>query len=136
MEKLTAQEALIYIMVTTSAADEAISDNELKAISEIVSRFPVFRGFDMERLDALAAECCSYLENPDGIERILDVTQAALSPKLQDTAYALAVEVAASDLDVRQEELMFLQLLRDRFELEDLTVAAIERSARIRFRKE
>ncbi|WP_297323470.1 tellurite resistance TerB family protein [uncultured Bartonella sp.] len=135
MEKLTVQEALIYIMVTTSAADEAISDNEFKALSEIVSHFPVFRGFDIERLDALAAECCVYLENPDGIERILDVTEAALPAKLRETAYALAVEIAASDLDIRQEELMFLQLLRDRFELEDLTVAAIERSARIRFRK-
>lgn len=135
MEKLTVQEALIYIMVTTSAADEAISDNEFKALSEIVSHFPVFQGFDMERLDALAAECCVYLENPDGIERILDVTEAALPPKLRETAYALAVEIAASDLDIRQEELLFLQLVRDRFELEDLTVAAIERSARIRFRK-
>lgn len=135
MEKLTTQEALIYIMVTTSAADEAISDDELQLISDIVSRFPVFNGFDRQRLDALAAECCSYLENSDGIEQILDVTEAALSPKLRDTAYALAVEVAASDLDVKQEELQFLQLLRDRFELEDLTVAAIERSARIRFRK-
>lgn len=135
MEKLTTQEALIYIMVTTSAADEAISDEELQLISDIVFRLPVFKGFDRQRLDALAAECCFYLENPDGIEQILDVTGAALSPKLRDTAYALAVEVAASDLDVKQEELQFLQLLRDRFELEDLTVAAIERSARIRFRK-
>ena len=63
------------------------------------------------------------------------MTAKALSPKLRDTAYALAVEVAASDLDVKQEELMFLQILREQFELEDLTVAAIERSARIRFRK-
>lgn len=135
MEKLTAQEALIYIMVTTSAADEAISTVELELISNMVSHLPVFRGFDIERLDALAAECCMYLEKADGIDRILDVTQAALTPKLQDTAYALAVEIAASDLDVKQEELQFLQLLADRWELEDLTVAAIERSARIRFRK-
>ncbi|MBI0139653.1 tellurite resistance TerB family protein [Bartonella sp. W8125] len=135
MEILTAQEALIYIMVTTSAADAAVSDNELKLISEIVARLPVFSGFDEERLDALAAECCSYLGLDDGLERILEMAGAALSARLRDTAYALAVEVAASDLDVRQEELMFLQILREHFELEDLTVAAIERSARIRFRK-
>ncbi|MHC5306267.1 tellurite resistance TerB family protein [Bartonella sp. LJL80] len=135
MEKLTAQEALIYIMVTTSAADAAMSTDELQSISEIVSHYPVFRGFDFDRLDALAAECYTYLEENDGIEQILDVAHAALPEKLRDTAYALAVEVAASDLDVKQEELLFLQLLRDRWELDDLTVAAIERSARIRFRK-
>ena len=53
MEKLTAQEALIYIIVTTSAADAAVSDDELELISEIVARFPVFRGFDRTRLDQL-----------------------------------------------------------------------------------
>lgn len=135
MAKLTAQEALIYIMVVTSAADETISSRELRLISDIVSRLPVFDGFDMERLDALVAECCTYLENANGIEHILNITQAALSKKLQDTAYALAVEVAACGLDVKQEELVFLQLLADRWELENLTVAAIERSARIRYRK-
>jgi len=119
----------------TSAADETISSRELQLISDIVSRLPVFDGFDMERLDALVAECCTYLENANGIEHILNITQAALSEKLQDTAYALAVEVAACGLDVKQEELVFLQLLADRWELENLTVAAIERSARIRYRK-
>lgn len=135
MEKLTAQEALIYVMVTTSAADAAVSDHELELISDIVACLPVFKGFDRKRLDQLAAKCCSYLAHEDGIGQIIEVTAKALSPKLRDTAYALAVEVAASDLDVKQEELMFLQILREQFELEDLTVAAIERSARIRFRK-
>ena len=46
MEKLTAQEALIYIMVTTSAADAAVSDDELELISEIVARFPVIQRFE------------------------------------------------------------------------------------------
>lgn len=134
MEKLKPQEALIYIMVTTSAADEAISAKELQSISQIVSHYPIFKDFDFTRLDALAAECYNYLESSDGLEVILDTAHAVLPEKLRETAYALAVEVAASDLDVKQEELVFLQLLRDHWELDDLTVAAIERSARIRFR--
>nr|WP_196793562.1 tellurite resistance TerB family protein [Bartonella tamiae] len=135
MEKLTSQEALIYIMVTTSAADASMSTKELQSIADIVSHYPVFCDFDFDRLDSLAAECYTYLEQSDGIEQILDVTQVALPQKLRETAYALAVEVAASDLDVKQEELQFLQMMRDRWELDDLTSAAIERSARIRFRK-
>ena len=102
MEKLTAQEALIYIMVTTSAADAAVSDDELKLISEIVARLPVFKGFDRKRLDQLAAKCCSYLAHEDGIGQIIEVTGQALSPKLRDSAYALALAIAATNLYVRQ----------------------------------
>ena len=58
----------------------------------------------------------------------------ALPSKLYDTAYALAVEVAAADLEVAQEELRFLQLLRDKLALDKLVVAAIERGARARLR--
>jgi hypothetical protein len=60
---------------------------------------------------------------------------AALPERLYETAYALAVEVAAADLFVEQEELRFLQILRDRLNLDQLTSAAIERAARARYRK-
>jgi len=135
MAQLSPHEALIYIMVTISAADASMSNNELASISHIVARYPVFAGFDRERLDALAAECYSQLEASNGLERILDMSREALPEKLYHTAYALAVEVASSDLDLQQEQLLFLQMMRDCWELDDLTVAAIERSARIRFRK-
>jgi len=135
MAQLTPHEALIYIMVTASAADAALSNNELASISNIVARYPVFYDFNRERLDALAAECYTHLEARNGLEDILDMAHDALPEKLYDTAYALAVEVAACDLDIQQEELLFLQMMRDRWELDDLTVAALERSARIRFRK-
>lgn len=135
MQKLTAQEALIAIMVTTSAANATLTVDQLQSINNIVSHYPVFNGFDVDRLDALAAECYTYLGADDGLEQILDATHAALPKKLRETAYALAVEVAAADLKIKQEELLFLQLLSDYWELDDLTVAVLKHSARIRFRQ-
>ncbi|GAB1580897.1 MULTISPECIES: tellurite resistance TerB family protein [Phyllobacteriaceae] len=135
MSKLSPQDALVYIMVTTSAADTQMTDAELSSIGNIVTRLPVFRSFDAGRLADLAARCYSLLEYEDGLDRILDIAHDALPERLYDTAYALAVEVAAADLHVEQEELRFLQMLRDRWNLDELTVAAIERSARVRFRK-
>jgi hypothetical protein len=58
---------------------------------------------------------------------------AQLSPRLKETAYALAVEVAASDLLVGKEELRFLAILRDALGLDKLLTAAIERSAIARY---
>ena len=135
MTKISPQDALVYIMVTTSAADTTMTDAELSSISNVVSRLTVFQGFDHARLSNLADDCLQLLTNEDGLERILDLAHDAMPEKLYDTAYALAVEVAAADLHVEQEELAFLQMLRDRWSLDELTVAAIERSARVRFRK-
>jgi len=135
MKKITPQDALVYIMITTSAADTTMTDAELSSIGNVVSRLPVFQGFDKERLPKLASDCYALLADEDGLEKILDLAHDALPERLYDTAYALAVEVAAADLHVEQEELEFLQMLRDRWTLDELTVAAIERSARVRFRK-
>ncbi len=135
MKNIAAQDALVYIMVTTSAADMRMTDAELASISNLVARLPVFYGFDAARLPRLASDCYKLLSDEDGLEKILDLAHDALPERLYETAYALAVEVAAADLHVEQEELEFLQMLRDRWTLDDLTVAAIERSARLRYRK-
>ncbi len=94
---------------------------------------PIFAGFNPEKLVRTAEACGVLLREDDGLERVLDVI-AGLPTRLHETAYALAVEVAAVDLHVEQEELRFLAMLRDRLDLDKLAVAAIERSARARYR--
>ncbi len=133
--KITPQDALIYIMVTVSAADTRMTDAELSSIGNLVRRLPVFTGFDVDTVPEIAERCYELLTKDDGLDRILDIAHQALPERLYETAYALAVEVAAADLHVEQEELEFLQLMRDLWNLDELSVAAIERSARVRFRK-
>lgn len=130
--KPTAQEALIYAMVTMSAVDRLISDGELSKIGAIVDQLPIFKGFDVDHLVKTAETCGNILSEEEGLDAILSTIAAALPKKLHETAYALAVEVAAVDRNVGQEEIRFLELLRDRLDLDKLTVAAIERGARAR----
>lgn len=130
----TVQEALIYAMVTMSAVDRNMSDKELGKIGNIVSQFPVFSSFDPENLVKAAEACGNILGEDDGLERILNIIADALPPKLYETAYALAVEVAAVDLVVKNEEIRFLELLGDKLSLDKLTIAAIERGARARYK--
>lgn len=124
--------ALIYVMVTMSAVDRSMNDKELARIGSIVRNLPVFRDFDEERLLHTARECGDILAEDGGLDAVLSMVTESLPEYLSETAYALAVEVAAADLDVQQEELRFLQMLRDRLDLDKLTVAAIERGARAR----
>lgn len=128
------QDALVYVMVVMSAVDRSMSDDEMKRIGNIIETLPVFRGYGEDRLISATRVCRELLQADDGLDRIFDIVSESVPHRLRDTAYAMAVEVAAADLHVEQEELRFLQMLRDRLALDKLTVAAIERGAQARFR--
>lgn len=131
---VTPHDALIYIMVTMSAVDSTMTDNELLKIGDIVQTLPIFEGYDRETLITTSRAASAILGKEDGLDTLLGIVADALPRKYHDTAYALAVEVAAVDLSVAQEELRFLQMLRDRLNLDKLTIAALERSATARYR--
>jgi tellurite resistance protein len=131
----SAHEALVHLMVTVSMADRTMSESEIGEIGLLVETLPAFEGFDRARLGDIAAETAKILETSEGLVRIIERAKAALPDKLLETAYALAVEVAAVDLVAGQEELRFLEMVRDAFDLDPLVTAAIERSARVRYRR-
>ncbi len=131
----TAHEALLHLMITVSMADRTMSESEIGEIGLLVETLPVFAGFDRSSLGDIASVTATLLEDGDGLATILKRAKAALPEKLYETAYALAVEVAAVDTEAGQEELRFLEMIRDDFDLDPLVTAAIERSARVRYRR-
>jgi len=131
-EPLNHHEALIYTMVTMSAVDRTMTDAELARIGEIVSNLPVFDLYDTEKLIATSRACGEILSGDNGLHRVLHLIRESLPTKLRETAYAVALEVAAADLDVRPEETRFLEMLSDTLDLDNLTRAAIERGIRAR----
>lgn len=133
--RISHQHALIYVMVMMSAVDSAMTDTELARIGRLSRFLPVFEDFDEEDLLHVARECATLISGPEGLDVALEVIREALPSSLCDTAYALAVEVAAADHRIRNEEVRLLQMLRDRLGLDKLTCAAIERGAIARFRK-
>lgn len=132
---LSQHEALVYVMVMMSAVDRDMTDDEFARIGGLVRFLPAFDGFDENELIHIGRECATQLAAPEGLDVTLEMVREALPQRLHDTAYALAVEIAAADQRIRNEEIRLLQLLRDRFQLDKLTCAAIERGAIARFRK-
>ena len=132
IEPLSHHAALVYVMVTVSAVDRTMTDDELARIGEIVSNLPVFADFDAERLVKTAEDCGEILSADGGLEQVLRLVHGAVPPKLRETAYAVALEVAAADRLVKPEEIRFLEMLGDALELDTLTKAAIERGIRAR----
>jgi hypothetical protein len=130
-----AHDALIHLMIVAASSDSAMTEKELVRIQALIVRLPVFEDFDKSRLTAVANACADKLNGSGGLDQVIDDALAALPKKLQDTAYAVAVEVTAVDLHLEQEELRFLELLRDKLDLDRLTTAAIETAARARHRR-
>ena len=131
-EPLNHHAALVYVMVTISAVDRAMTDDELHRIGEIVSNLPVFSDYDDNDLVKTAEACGEILSADGGLQQVLRLVHGALPEKLRETAYAVALEVAAADRLVRPEEIRFLEMLGDTLELDRMTTAAIERGIRAR----
>jgi hypothetical protein len=132
---LSTQDALVYLMIVTASSDSAMTDQELKRIDGLIGRLPVFEGYDRTSVPNVANACIDLINGPKGLDGVLAMAVAAIPKRLQDTAYALAVEVAAVDLQLEQEELRFLEMVRDHLDLDRLVTAAIETAARARHRR-
>jgi tellurite resistance protein len=128
-------DALIYTMVLAAAANQDMTDEELRTIGEIVNYLPIFKDFDSKRLPTVARECAEHLTNEDGLDRVLGEIKRALPASLRETAYALACDVIAADGKASQEELRLLEMLRDQLAIDMLAAAAIERGSRARHKK-
>lgn len=131
---LSPGDALVAAMLTTSAADERMSDTELRSISRMVDALPAFRGYDHDRIRHISAVVFDMLEADDGLDAIIGLVSEALPADLNETAYALACDVAAADGRVPMAERRWLQMLRHGLGVGRLTAAAIERGARARHR--
>lgn len=125
--------ALIYMMVMISAADAQMSDNEMSLIGDLVRHLPVFKKFDINNLPDVARECTAYLSAENGMRRTLHLIADSVPPRLRETAYAIACDIAAADGSVSTEEARLLELLRGELSIDRLHAAAIERGARARY---
>lgn len=127
------REALICTMVLVAATGGGISDREIGVMSGLVQTLPAFRDFAPARLAAASEAAVGLLDEDDGLAHAARLIRAALEPRLRETAYALACEVAAADGRAGQQCLRMLEFIRAELHLEPLIAVAIERAIRARY---
>lgn len=130
---VSTEAALIYTMVIVSAADSNMTDSELSAIGDIVRQLPAFNDYDPNLLPETARSCADILSEDDGMATVFGIIKESIPTGLHETAYALAIEVAAADGDANQDELRILEFIRYELGIDRLIAAGIERGARARF---
>lgn len=131
---LSPQDALIAAMIATSASDEQVRTAELVAIQRTVNHMPIFASYDPDRIRVIAQTVFELFEEEDGLDALFGLLRDALPEGLNETAYALACDVAAADGRLYEAELRMLEEMRDELNVDRLHAAAIEWSARVRHR--
>jgi len=134
MPATTVPEALIFVMVITSASDRDMTDMEMSRIGHVVRSWPIFQDFDDRRIVDVARDCQKLLHEEAGLDGVLSLIAKALPKRFADTAYAAAVEVATVDLEIRMEEHRILERLQDTLKLDAATAESIERATKARLR--
>jgi tellurite resistance protein len=133
-EILEPQQALVCTMVLVAATGGGITDREIGVMTGLVQTLPVFREFSSAQLDWATESAVALLREEDGLAHAGRLVRDSLEPRLRETAYALACEVAAADgRTTRQECLRMLEFVRDELRLDPLVAAAIERGVRARY---
>ena len=131
-DALTAPEALILTMVLVAAADGHLTDREIGTMSGQVQTLPVFHDFSTDQLAQATDAAVSLLNDEDGLKHAGELIRAALTPRLRETAYALACEVIAGDQGSKPASFDMLEFVRDELQLDAGTASAIERGVRAR----
>ena len=129
---LTPQEAVIYLMVMTSASDGRISEKELRTIGRVVRSYPLFSDADEDALVETSEACGRLMSSEGGLHKVLAAAAAALPEHLGETAYAAVVDVVTADENLDITEIRVLELVRDTLRVSDDGAAAIEHAARAR----
>ena len=129
---LNAQEALVCTMVLVAASDGNLTDREIGTMAGLVQTLPVFAEFESDQLDVAADAAVALLEEDDGLAHAGRLIRDALEPRLRETAYVLACEVAAADGFASQPVLQMLEFVAGELRLDPLVASAIERGTRAR----
>ncbi|WP_424832466.1 tellurite resistance TerB family protein [Ruegeria sp.] len=129
---MSPQDCLVAIMVAISASDETIRTAELVKIEGAVNMLPVFAGYDIDRTRRVSQVVFDLFEQEDGLDALFGLIRDNLPERLNETAYALACDVAAADGSLAETELRLLEEIRYELNIDRLHAAAIERGARAR----
>lgn len=129
---LSPQDCLVAVMIAVSASDEDIRTSELVKIQATVNHLPIFAAYDIDRMNLIAQTVFDLFAEEDGLDALFGLVRENLPERLNETAYALACDVAAADGSLTDPELRLLEEIRHELNIDRLHAAAIERGARAR----
>ena len=104
-------------------------------MESINTKESAFEGYDKDRVRGVGDVVRELYEDEDGIDALMGLVADALPERFNETAYALACDIAAADGTVKMSELKMLEIVRHDLRVGRLAAAAIERAARAKHQR-
>ena len=124
---------LLTILIMAASADRVIAKTENNIINTYIELYPNLKSLSTEDI-RFARETVRELINMNGHTNFLETVGKEMSAEEKSVAYALALEVCAADFNmVIPQETDFLQLLVDKWSLNDELVKSLQQSVSLRY---
>ena len=124
---------LLTILIMAASADRVIAKTENNIINTYIELYPSLKSLSTEDI-RFARETVRELINMNGHTNFLETVGKEMSAEEKSVAYALALEVCAADFNMAiPQETDFLQVLVDKWSLNDELVKSLKQSVSLRY---
>lgn len=118
INSLTNEESLIGIIVSITAADGDISDEEMTDLKSIINKSKTISTLDDKSFSSAVDKVFRVLRNK-GVNYLLELSIVGLNENLHEGLFCLACDLAYSDGYIEKAEENILEILKEKFNISD-----------------
>ena len=99
---------ILQLLYLTALSDGELAPIELESIKAKLVTYPLLKTISSNRREKVLSDLLGTLKDKS-TDDLLDEINQGIPSNLKETAYALALEVCAKDLDMHKSELVFMK---------------------------
>ncbi|QDU93651.1 tellurite resistance TerB family protein [Lignipirellula cremea] len=111
------QEAFAGILLSASACDGHIADEEVQSLMTILTRMKLYQHVPPHKFNSMMDRLIGVLKR-GGPEKLVQMSTPAIPPELRETVFANACDIVLADGVVEQDEKEFIDDLLVKLEID------------------
>ena len=124
---------ILQVLLLAAASDGKIDPEEQQLLENYRKHYPPIRDLSQEEFNSEAVAVFNRISAGMKPEHIVDVLGEELSEENKNTAYALAVEVCASNFNIAPPENDFLSCLESQWKIKKKIIESVRLSSQLRY---
>ena len=124
---------ILQVLLLAAASDGKIDPEEQQLLENYRNHYPPIRDLSQEEFNSEAVAVFNRISAGMKPEHIVDVLGEELSEENKNTAYALAVEVCASNFNIAPPENDFLNCLESQWKIKKKIIESVRLSSQLRY---
>ena len=126
---------LVQVMLLAAVSDGKIDEEEKQLLQTYRKLYPPIRDITQDEFDNEKVKLFNKLSAGMTASHVIENLGEELSVAEKNTAYALAIEVCASNFELLPQETELLELMAKKWSIKRSVVSALKTSIELRYRK-